>query len=218
MSTFNLARASTSGRPFCGGRVARPRTVGPCPAHSRRTVVTAPLIGLAAASIPCAAASAMDVSVETDKAGRQRVRYEKSGWKFWEWRGHKVHYITAGTKGPPVLLIHGYGASAYHWRYQIPALARNYQVFALDLLGFGWSEKALVEYSSGGLWGQQIRDFIQEIVYAGANRGSSGNAAANGSSGSSGGVSEEEKVVLVGNSLGGYACMNAAANAPNLIK
>lgn len=38
-------------------------------------------------------------------------------------------------QGPPVLLIHGYGASAYHWRYQIPALAQNYRVYALDLLG-----------------------------------------------------------------------------------
>lgn len=120
------------------------------------------------------------------------------------------------------MLIHGYGASAYHYRYQIPALAKNYRVFALDLLGFGWSEKALVEYSSGGLWGQQIRDFIQEVIYGGTHGGSpltpaTGNGTT-GSSSSRSDVPEEDKVVLVGNSLGGYACMNAAVNAPELIK
>ena len=41
----------------------------------------------------------------------------------------------AGDSGPPVLLIHGFGASAYHWRYQVPSLARNHRVYAIDLLG-----------------------------------------------------------------------------------
>lgn len=40
------------------------------------------------------------------------------------------------------MLVHGYGASSYHWRYNIPALAdAGYKVFAVDLLGFGYSEK-----------------------------------------------------------------------------
>lgn len=77
-----------------------------------------------------------------------------------------------------------------------------------------------MEYSSGGLWGQQIRDFIQEKVY---NNGSSGLGAGNGSDISSSGngsssVPESEKVVLVGNSLGGYACMNAAVNCPEYVR
>ena len=41
----------------------------------------------------------------------------------------------AGDSGPPVLFIHGFGASAYHWRYQVPSLARNHRVYAIDLLG-----------------------------------------------------------------------------------
>jgi pimeloyl-ACP methyl ester carboxylesterase len=41
------------------------------------------------------------------------------------------------------MLVHGYGASAYHWRYTLPALAAaGYRVAAVCLLGFGWSEKA----------------------------------------------------------------------------
>lgn len=68
------------------------------------------------------------------------------------------------VQGPPVVLIHGYGASAYHWRYQIPALSQTNRVYAVDLLGFGWSDKALVDYSSGNLWANQLGDFIKEVV------------------------------------------------------
>jgi pimeloyl-ACP methyl ester carboxylesterase len=118
-------------------------------------------------------------------------------------------------QGPPVLLIHGYGASAYHWRYQIPALSQHYRVYALDLLGFGWSGKALVEYSSGGLWGQHIQDFINDVISKDPDATHADGASSSDGSGSSGAC---DPVVLVGNSLGGYACMNAAARAPDLIK
>jgi pimeloyl-ACP methyl ester carboxylesterase len=124
-------------------------------------------------------------------------------------------------QGPPVLLIHGYGASAYHWRYQIPALSQHYRVYALDLLGFGWSEKALVEYSSGGLWGQQIQDFINDVISKDSDAVHADGVTSSGSNSGSGSGSNSsacDPVVLVGNSLGGYACMNAAARAPDLIK
>ena len=45
--------------------------------------------------------------------------------------------------------MHGFGASAYHWRYNIPELAKRHRVYAVDLLGFGWSTKALVDYQYG---------------------------------------------------------------------
>jgi pimeloyl-ACP methyl ester carboxylesterase len=95
----------------------------------------------------------------------------------------------------------------------MPALAQHYRVYALDLLGFGWSEKALVEYSSGGLWGQQIGDFIKEVI-----RGGDAAAAAASDATAAGSSSSSEAVVLVGNSLGGYACLNAAAKSPDLIR
>ena len=56
-----------------------------------------------------------------------------------------------------VVLVHGFGASVYHWRYNVPALAAaGCRVYALDLLGFGWSEKPLADYQSYGLWKEQI--------------------------------------------------------------
>lgn len=37
-------------------------------------------------------------------------------------------------------------------------------MYALCLLGFGWSEKALVDYSNGRVWVDQISSFITEVV------------------------------------------------------
>lgn len=69
-----------------------------------------------------------------------------------------------GSQGPPVVLVHGFGASAYHWRYNIPILAANHRVFAVDLLGFGWSDKPLVSgYTDYSVWQDQLASFIQEV-------------------------------------------------------
>lgn len=48
-------------------------------------------------------------------------------------------------------------------RYNIPELAKKYKVYAVDLLGFGWSEKALVEYDAT-IWMEQVSDFLREVV------------------------------------------------------
>lgn len=50
-------------------------------------------------------------------------------------------------------------------RYNIPELAKKYKVYAVDLLGFGWSEKALIEYDAL-VWKDQVVDFVKEIVKA----------------------------------------------------
>lgn len=41
--------------------------------------------------------------------------FKEDGYNFWTWRGHKIHYVVEGS-GPPVVLVHGFGASAFHWR------------------------------------------------------------------------------------------------------
>ncbi|MGB5659656.1 MAG: alpha/beta fold hydrolase, partial [Thermoanaerobaculia bacterium] len=45
-------------------------------------------------------------------------------------------------QGEPVLLLHGFGASSYSWRKVMPDLAEEYRVVALDLFGFGWTERS----------------------------------------------------------------------------
>jgi pimeloyl-ACP methyl ester carboxylesterase len=52
----------------------------------------------------------------------------------------KLYYEEQG-KGSPLLLIHGFGASTYTWRFVAPELAKTHRVIAVDLKGFGQSDK-----------------------------------------------------------------------------
>jgi len=56
----------------------------------------------------------------------------------------RLHYQDEG-KGPPLLLIHGFATSTYTWRYIAPALAHDHRVIAVDLKGFGQSDKPFDE-------------------------------------------------------------------------
>jgi pimeloyl-ACP methyl ester carboxylesterase len=111
--------------------------------------------------------------------------------QYWQWRGHKIYYVRAGEQQPqrpPLLLVHGFGASTDHWRKNITGLCADFEVFAIDLLGFGRSAKPKLQYG-GDLWRDQLRDFISEVI--------------------------GQKAVLAGNSLGGYACLCVAAQCPD---
>ncbi|KAI8105051.1 hypothetical protein M9435_000223 [Picochlorum sp. BPE23] len=137
------------------------------------------------------------IPLELDSRGIQRMAYRKEGYSSWTWNSHNINYVQAGDSGPIVLLIHGFGASVYHWRYIIPGLSEKCRVYALDCLGFGWSDKALVDYEGYGIWTNQISDFIRDVIH----RDHPG-----------------EKVVLAGNSLGGYNSLATAAAHPDLVE
>jgi pimeloyl-ACP methyl ester carboxylesterase len=55
--------------------------------------------------------------------------------------GRSVHVERAGT-GEPVVLLHGFGGSTYSWRHVIDGLAADNELIAIDLNGFGYSERA----------------------------------------------------------------------------
>jgi pimeloyl-ACP methyl ester carboxylesterase len=125
--------------------------------------------------------------------------------KVWEWQGHSIRYAETGEKsGPPIVLIHGFGASLDYYRKQQYTFAEEgYNVFSIDLLGFGGSDKALTPsygaangetgYSST-LWTKQILDFCREQVTG------------------------KELPILVGNSIGSRIALECAATAPETIK
>src|SRR3954447_26493645 len=81
------------------------------------------------------------------------------------WRGHRLAFTRHG-QGSPVLLVHGMyaGASSFEWRHTIPALAERHTVFALDLLGFGRSERAAARYSPG-LFQALVADVVARVVH-----------------------------------------------------
>jgi pimeloyl-ACP methyl ester carboxylesterase len=105
----------------------------------------------------------------------------------WPWRGHQICYTVEGS-GRPIVLIHGFGASIGHWRKNIPALVEGgYRVFALDLLGFGASDKPQLDYTLE-LWEEMVADFWAAHI--------------------------QEPAIWVGNSIGGLLALMVLAHHP----
>ncbi|KAL7538957.1 hypothetical protein ACHAXR_012494 [Thalassiosira sp. AJA248-18] len=119
---------------------------------------------------------------------------------YWRWKGqHLVRYLTwpAGkdydNEGnvPALLLVHGFAASAEQWERLVYSLRKEYgnltpPIFAVDLLGFGHSEKPGLSYTQY-LWEAQLVDFAVEVM-------------------------EAVPLVMVGNSIGGGISAGAAAS------
>jgi pimeloyl-ACP methyl ester carboxylesterase len=112
--------------------------------------------------------------------------------QYWLWREQKIYFVKAGHNPqlPPLVLVHGFGASTDHWRKNISELSQDFEVYAIDLLGFGRSQKPAWEYS-GDLWRDQLHDFITENI--------------------------QRPTVIAGNSLGGYSSLCVAAGYPQSV-
>jgi pimeloyl-ACP methyl ester carboxylesterase len=84
------------------------------------------------------------------------------GW--FHWRGHRIAWTKRGA-GPPLLLVHGIyaTASSFEWRFNVDELARHHTVYAVDLLGFGRSDRPAVRYSAR-LYLALITDFVAQII------------------------------------------------------
>lgn len=81
-----------------------------------------------------------------------------------EWRGHRVAYSVQGS-GPPVLLLHSIHAAgwSYEWKDNVRTLAETRTVYALDLLGFGRSDRPNTRYTAR-LYISLISDFAEEVI------------------------------------------------------
>eukprot|EP00562_Extubocellulus_spinifer_P027902 CAMPEP_0178656962 /NCGR_PEP_ID=MMETSP0698-20121128/25109_1 /TAXON_ID=265572 /ORGANISM="Extubocellulus spinifer, Strain CCMP396" /LENGTH=371 /DNA_ID=CAMNT_0020299063 /DNA_START=20 /DNA_END=1133 /DNA_ORIENTATION=+ len=143
---------------------------------------------LSSSTTPTAATAVISSPLDNyDVASGERLPWYEQGYSSWKWRDHNINYLELGDPSKPaLLLIHGFGASAYHFRHNIPELSKDYHVYAFDLLGFGLSDKPLEDYSAE-VWRDQALDFIEQVI--------------------------QKPTVVAGNSLGGFTSLYAAAHA-----
>lgn len=118
----------------------------------------------------------------------QNAPQEKSVTIF----GAKIRYLEAGDAAKPkVILLHGLGAQAESWQFNIAALSQNYHVIALDQVGFGKSDKPLLKYRVA-TYVDFLDKFMSELKI--------------------------EKASLVGNSMGGWIAGLMAIKYPNRVE
>lgn len=98
-----------------------------------------------------------------------------------EVEGIKIRYDEFGKdKKKHVLFIHGLGSSSLVWRDIPEALSKHFHTISIDLVGFGWSDKPYVDYTID-YFSQFIGKFINSI-----------------------GINNNQKISIIGHSLGGY--------------
>ncbi|MFZ0960794.1 MAG: alpha/beta hydrolase [Terriglobia bacterium] len=104
--------------------------------------------------------------------------------------GHKIAYYQAG-KGSAVILIHGLGADSRHWAANMDALSQNFQVIAIDQIGYGQSDKPIMRYTV-----DHFADYLHGFVQA----------------------LKIPKASLVGNSLGGWVALDFTIRHPEMVE
>ncbi|MGB6896621.1 MAG: alpha/beta fold hydrolase [Dehalococcoidia bacterium] len=107
----------------------------------RRVLLAAASVILACVLISC------DDSDTPREAGGPGEDGAELSHHFAEAAGLTWHYVEAG-QGEPVVFLHGLPESWYSWHYQLEALSDDYHVIAIDLKGYGQSDKSDGDYSA----------------------------------------------------------------------
>lgn len=105
--------------------------------------------------------------------------------------GNKIRYLETGNSKNTLVLVHGLGASAERWSKTIPYFAKNYHLIIPDLIGFGYSDKPLVDYTT-----DYFSDFLGKFL-------------------DSTGI---ENPPIIGSSLGGQVSAEYASKSTNIEK
>ena len=133
-------------------------------------------------------------NLESSKAPQAKLPAPVARWadggKYTEIDGLRVHYWVQG-QGDPIVLIHGLGGWIYSWRGNIGALSQSHQVYALDLPGFGLSDKLANWDHSMTHQAQFVNDFMAHF--------------------------EIERATVIGNSMGGGIALELAAQYPDRV-
>lgn len=102
--------------------------------------------------------------------------------------GHNIRYLESGNSKNTLVLIHGLGASAERWEHVTPLFSKNYRVIIPDLIGFGYSDKPIADYTPE-FFSEFLRNFLD--------------------------VTGIKRPHIVGSSLGGQVTAEYAASNPD---
>ncbi len=75
---------------------------------------------------------------------------------------NKIRYLVGGGSNGNIVLIHGIGGFAERWSTVIPLLSKKYRVIALDLPGYGYSDKPSIDYTPE-FFSKLVFDFLDSI-------------------------------------------------------
>jgi len=105
--------------------------------------------------------------------------------------GIKVHYWDEGSGDVPIILVHGINSNVTFWQENVFALAKTHRVIAVDLIGFGDTDKPQINYNVAML-AQFLYDFLQSL--------------------------QLKRYYLVGHSLGGAVSLQFVILFPGLVE
>ena len=124
----------------------------------------------------------------------------RPSWREVDWSRHlkrvdvdgtPVNYVDLGSgEGEPVVLVHGLGGQWQNWLENLPRLAEQRRVLALDLPGFGLSPEPQKRITIKG-YGRTVEDFCERLDLG--------------------------PVALVGNSMGGFVAAETAIQVPGRV-
>ena len=103
----------------------------------------------------------------------------------------KIRYLESGKSDDFIVLIHGLGASAERWEFVIPEFSKHYKVIVPDLIGFGHSDKPLVDYTT-----DFFSDFLDNFFH----------------------ILGIKKTHIIGSSLGGQITVEYICKNPDIIE
>jgi pimeloyl-ACP methyl ester carboxylesterase len=99
----------------------------------------------------------------------------------------QISYIDEGNGNQTILLVHGLASNAGFWRYNIPELSKHYRVIAVDLPGYGKSEKGVYPYTMS-FYAETLKRFLDSLKL--------------------------DKIILIGHSMGGQIGITFALKYP----
>lgn len=101
-------------------------------------------------------------------------------------------YIRQGLAGTPILLLHGFDSSILEFRLLLPLLATQHQTWAVDLLGFGFTQRLKdIQYSPDNIK-VHLYEFWKTLI--------------------------NQPIVLVGASMGGATAIDFSLTYPEIVK